>query len=134
MKSFLIKMSNAHNEHIREVASVDEAIRIASERANEGFWLPPSRVCEMSKEHEGRYTVGDDGWFRPIELAVPVEIEEVKSSYGNGGSRLNQAGNRHRLSDSPFVSVGLECPTILPLYARVFLCRTSLFHKPCQTT
>jgi hypothetical protein len=67
----------------------------------------------------------------------------VKSSYGNGGYdmisvgkwiRLNQAGNRHRLSDSPFVSVGLECPTILPLYARVFLCRTSLFHKPCQTT
>lgn len=80
MKSFLIKMSNAHNEHVREVASVDEAIRIASERANEGFWLPPSRVCEMRKEHAGRYTVGDDGWFRPIELAVPVEIEEVKSA------------------------------------------------------
>lgn len=92
MKSFLIKMSNAHNEHIREVASVDEAIRIASERANEGFWLPPSRVCEMSKEHEGRYTVGDDGWFRPIELAVPVEIEEVKSSYGNGGYDMISVG------------------------------------------
>ena len=79
MKSFLIKMSNAHNEHIREVASVDEAIRIASERANEGFWLPPSRVCEMSKEHEGRYT-------------VPVEIEEVKSSYGNGGYDMISVG------------------------------------------
>ncbi|HBY4048143.1 TPA: hypothetical protein MIT69_17230 [Klebsiella pneumoniae] len=92
MKSFLIKMSNAHNEHIREIASVDEAIRIASERANEGFWLPPSRVCEMSKEHEGRYTVGDDGWFRPIELAVPVEIEEVKSSYGNGGYDMISVG------------------------------------------
>ncbi|HAK4778291.1 TPA: hypothetical protein H2C15_004631 [Salmonella enterica] len=92
MKSFLIKMSNALTEHVREVATVDEAIRIASERANEGFWLPPSQVSEMRKEHEGRYTVGDDGWFHPIELAVPVEIEEVKSAYGNGGYDIISVG------------------------------------------
>lgn len=85
MKSYLIKMSNAHNEHVREVTTVDEAIRIASEKANEGFWLPPSRVDEIRQQQEGRYTVGDDGWFRPIELAVPVEIEEVKSAFVNGG-------------------------------------------------
>lgn len=99
MKSFLIKMSNAHNEHVHEVATVEEAIRIASERANEGFWLPPSRVSEMRQEHEGRYTVGDDGWFRPIEQAIPVAIEEVKSAYVNGGYGLVTVSQWQKTSD-----------------------------------
>jgi len=46
MKSFLIKMSNAHNEHIREVASVDEAIRIASEEQMKVSGLHPAGTAK----------------------------------------------------------------------------------------